>query len=88
MLILMDVQYLQYFDFNCENRSNGQNHCLQDFHHPIKYHQATFPILPPLRRILPLPLNTTWKTLKIEWYTPLSKTSKFHVNNNPVIQEI
>ena len=36
MLILMDVQFLQYFDFNCENRSNGQNHFLQDFHHPIK----------------------------------------------------
>ena len=24
----------------------------------------------------------------MEGYTPLSKTSKFHVNNNPVIQEI
>ena len=40
MLILMDVQYLQNFDFNFEKGSNGQNHFLQDFHHSIKKPQS------------------------------------------------
>ena len=36
ILVLIDIQYLQYVDFSFEEGSNGQNHSFSDTHHPIR----------------------------------------------------
>ena len=49
ILILINVQDLQNVVFSFEKDSNGQNHSLSDFYHPIKN---------PLSKISCLPVNT------------------------------
>ena len=66
--------------------SNDQNHALSDSHHSIrKFHQQNFLFLL-LGRIFPDTPQHYLENTNDGGYTTLSKTKKFHVNYNPIIQ--
>ena len=71
LLILIKVQYLQNAVFSFEKGLNDQNHSSSDSYHPIKKPPPSKISHPPTGwgGGVPLPLNATWKTLKMDILT-------------------
>ena len=82
IFILIHVQYLQHVVSSFEKSFNGRNHSLSGTHHLKKNSpKQNFPFC--LLDDLP---HYPFKLFRKHWKT-ISKTSKFHVNYNPAIQE-